>query len=204
MKRKNDFIWSINSIGVKENKTNKLRHKKERTTARHEPPMYIKNAMTLDKWVVAVLRSKLYSGIDSNEMQIDSLTYLTFIIFLGAQGKEYIGDIQKIRPQCSEFLIFVSLNMQTKLINGRSISCIDDENCKMLASYFDILDPLGGGVYPLDYLVVADKSSKVRCKVPIQICRSRQGHQKFCIDISQLKGFLEEYSIFASHDLVGA
>lgn len=199
MKRKINPIGSINFIEPEKDQINYLRYKKERLTVRHAPPLYIENAMTLDHWVVTLLFSEIYK---ENIMEVYNLKYFTFLLFLGAQGKEYIPEIRETCLQGTETLIFVSLNINTKSIKGRSISYIDNEICKSLASYFDILDPLGGGVYPLDYLVVADKNLKVRCKVPIQICKSRQVHQKFCIDLSQLKGFLEEYLIFASHDLI--
>lgn len=203
MKRRNDFSQSFSSSQRKDNHVCNLRYKKEKTALRHEPPLYIENAMPMEPWVLILIQSEVLGVVDPDTlMKIDEVSYLTFIIFLGAQGKEYIADIRNMFPQIPASLIFISLNINARNVNDRQIYFIENVNCKILAAYFDILDPLGGGVYPLDYLIVADRDMKVRCKVPIQICESRQGHQKFCIGLTQLKGFLDEYLVYLSGNLV--
>ncbi|RLV89995.1 hypothetical protein JA1_004866 [Spathaspora sp. JA1] len=78
---------------------------------------------------------------------------LKFVFFLGVQGKEYIETIQEKFPQDIS-VIFITANNITS--NCSNIQCYN------LALYFKIMDPVGGGIYPLDYLYVI-YNNRVHC-----------------------------------------
>lgn len=160
-----------------------------------------------------------FVGLDAHKtdmMVIDSIRITTtrYVFFLGVQGKEHIEDISSAIPSHNENdadTIFVSSNLLS--VNGRHTS--NNIQCSELTSYFKILDPLGGGSYPLDYLVIIDGNDQVRCKIPLVINnqnifqrtlnarKDRSGistHLTFGISLDQLAGFLEEYNqYFANH-----
>ncbi|KAL6450493.1 hypothetical protein SBY92_004700 [Candida maltosa Xu316] len=124
-----------------------------------------------------------------------SSSYFKFIFFLGAQGKEFRDIIQEQFP-FSVPVLFITSN------------CFDCTNvqCKILMNFFEIKDPMGAGIYPLDYLVITH-DDKIHCKVPINFSvvnkmRSSirnggvSGHLKFGLDLNELPSLIEEYILY--------
>lgn len=114
------------------------------------------------------------------------------LIFAGALCKEYISDIIQELPSYKELLVFISSNLPSNSCDP--IHRSDTQQCVKLASYFGILDPLGGGTYPLDYLMVIDSNNHMRCKMPIRVCPNDHysPYQKFGVDLNKLQGLIDE------------
>lgn len=114
------------------------------------------------------------------------------LIFLGAMGKEYITSIREQLECYEDSLIFISSSL---LDSCDAAHHSDDQQCLQLSTYFELIDPLGGGAYPLDYLVVVDSHDSIRCKIPIRICRNNfhSPHEKFGVDLERLPSLIEEY-----------
>lgn len=126
-----------------------------------------------------------------------------FFVFLDPQGKEYINHISIICIRFLSDIVFVSQGMATNTTNGQEIfRYLDSDTSKCLAKELGIIDPLGGGSYPLNYLVVV-ASGLVHCMLPIRIGNRCGKLQRFGICMSELDGILEEYlDYFSSQDVV--
>ncbi|WPK26077.1 hypothetical protein PUMCH_003422 [Australozyma saopauloensis] len=116
-----------------------------------------------------------------------------FLIFLDAQGKEFIDDIADMCAQFVPYMIFISLNIQPCSLPNTAIQVADTEVCKFLAKELGILDPVGGGAYPLNKLVVMDSQALVHCLIPLRVSKFCAPHQRFGTDLALLPGILEEY-----------
>lgn len=159
-----------------------------------------KNSWLLDKWVLMTLQSVIDgSCVDKSCMETDPTKHLNFLVFLDAQGKEYISEIRQMFPNHFDSLVFLSLNIETSNLDSLRIHCSSTQRCKELAQYFNILDPLGGGTYPLNYLIVTDSDLLVRCKLPLRVGFRYGPHQRFGISLHQLQALIEEYLEFFAH-----
>lgn len=136
------------------------------------------------------------SRTDDSIMEIDTTNRLTFWVFLDAMGKEFIQELRSIFPRNFDNLVFVSLSIDPEYVNNPSYHCSDTDTCKQLTAYFEISNPLGGGIYPLNYLIVTDTHNLVRCKLPIRLGSRYGRHQSFGVDLDQLKGLVDEYLEF--------
>ncbi|EGW29979.1 uncharacterized protein SPAPADRAFT_63604 [Spathaspora passalidarum NRRL Y-27907] len=131
---------------------------------------------------------------------------LKFIFFLGVQGKEFIETIQEKFPE----------NISVMFITANEPNHCSNQQCHILANHFQIMDPVGGGTYPLDYLYVV-YDDKVHCKLPLitnpqnkfqrSISRANKKpyagmgvgvsqHLNFGIELNDLPSIIEEYINF--------
>lgn len=137
---------------------------------------------------------------DDSTSSSSSSCYFKFIFFLGAQGKEFIPTIQYQFP-FNISVTFITSNNDSS--NGSGGGCTNDQ-CKQLMKFFEIKDPMGAGLYPLDYLIIIHQN-KVHCKIPIKfnnnstytkhfkVVGGMSGHLKFGIDLNELPSLIEEY-----------
>lgn len=170
---------------------------------RKAPPSFLENEGTpLDQWVQSSLQQVMKSSTGASHMEIDHVDSLNFLVFLGAQGKEYIDVIRDMFPKHFDPLVFVSLHIDSRFTENPYFHCLDTETCKELARYFEIMDPLGGGNYPLNYLIAIDSDLVVRCKLPIRIGPYYGPHQKFGVSLPQLQGLIDEFlDFFMEHKI---
>lgn len=138
----------------------------------------------VDEWVQNVLLQAMES-----RMQVDGGLGPVFLFFLGAQGKEYIRDIRRKFPVNFMSVVFVSSNIET---TSDDCYCVDSAQAAKLSAYFHLVDPLGGGTYPLDYMVVLDSQLQVRSKVPVRIGARYHGYQKFGTSLGELDALINE------------
>lgn len=136
----------------------------------------------------------------SSSSSSSSSCYFKFIFFLGAQGKEFIPTIQYQFP-FNISVTFITSNNDSS--SGGGCGCTNDQ-CKQLMKFFEIKDPMGAGLYPLDYLIIIHQN-KVHCKIPIKfnnnstytkhfkVVGGMSGHLKFGIDLNELPSLIEEY-----------
>lgn len=205
MKRRHDITSNpvVNRYDITINYVNNP-HKKDKSSSMvsRTPSSFLQNdPWLLDEWVLMALQSVIDgSCADKTCMETDNLDHLSFLVFLDAQGKEFISDIRDMFPRHFDSLVFVSLNIDARPFDSRRIHCSSTERCKELALYFNILDPLGGGTYPLNYLIVTDSNLLVRCKLPLRIGPYYGPHQKFGVSLSQLQVLIEEYLDFFSNN----
>ncbi|KGU24127.1 hypothetical protein MGM_05256 [Candida albicans P75063] len=137
----------------------------------------------------------------SSSSSSSSSCYFKFIFFLGAQGKEFIPTIQYQFPFNISVTFITSNNDSSS--GGGGCGCTNDQ-CKQLMKFFEIKDPMGAGLYPLDYLIIIHQN-KVHCKIPIKfnnnstytkhfkVVGGMSGHLKFGIDLNELPSLIEEY-----------
>lgn len=172
--------------------------KKDKNSNVRLPASFLQNELwMLDKWVLLALQSVIDGSCgDKTRMETDDVNHLNFLVFLDAQGKEYITDIRQMFPQNFDLLVFVSLSINPENFDTLRVHCSSTEKCKELAQYFNILDPLGGGSYPLNYLIVTDSDLVVRCKIPLRIGSHYGPHQRFGVSLSELRALIEEYLEF--------
>lgn len=117
-----------------------------------------------------------------------------FIIFLDAQGKEFVSDIATL---CLRHLSQTIFCTSYEDFTTKSYRMTDTQTCKVLAKELKILNPIGGGAYPLNHLVVMDALGVVYCRIPIRLGRYYGSHQRFGTSLLELPGILEEYEMFA-------
>lgn len=108
------------------------------------------------------------------------------LVFLDAQGKQYVQEFeQTVLRQFLVPVIFVSSGWAEVLPQHTS-----DEQCRELSKYFSVLDPLGGGSYPLNRLVfVCD--NMVRMNVALRLNYFNR-FEKFGVRLEDLGGVLQE------------
>lgn len=138
----------------------------------------------VDEWVHNLLMNTM-----TNRMQVSDSMGAVFLFFLGAQGKEYIGDIRRKFPANFLSVVFVSSNIGNRFDD---CYCVDAAPGAQLTNYFHLVDPLGGGLYPLDYMVILDSQLQVRSRVPVRIGPRYHGYQKFGTSLAELDALINE------------
>lgn len=119
---------------------------------------------------------------------------LRFVFFLGAQGKEYIWDIWHMFPQ-NTGVLFVLSSLDEWEFSDASVRFTTSSQCKQLTADFGVVDPLGGGLYPLDYLAVMD-GDMVRARLPIRFAGWLRGHDRFGVGYAELEALIGEFLLF--------
>lgn len=170
----------------------------------NKPPsnyISLNNASIIPINILQLLNSINPMNDDSTSSSSSSSScYFKFIFFLGAQGKEFIPTIQYQFP-FNISVTFITSNNDSS--SGGGCGCTNDQ-CKQLMKFFEIKDPMGAGLYPLDYLIIIHQN-KVHCKIPIKfnnnstytkhfkVVGGMSGHLKFGIDLNELPSLIEEY-----------
>ncbi|KAG7665040.1 uncharacterized protein J8A68_001448 [[Candida] subhashii] len=157
------------------------------------PPRYIPNDQAA---VIPIPTLQQLEDIKIDLFDNNSPSKFTFIFFLGVQGKEHIPFIQSLFPE----------NISTAFISGNISQCTNAQ-CISLSQYFHIMDPIGGGLYPLDYLYIIS-DNKINCKIPIIINHQNRflrsistnknksgisSHLNFGIELNELQVFINNY-----------
>ncbi|KGU22909.1 hypothetical protein MGS_05333 [Candida albicans P78042] len=171
----------------------------------NKPPsnyISLNNASIIPINILQLLNSINPMNDDSTSSSSSSSScYFKFIFFLGAQGKEFIPTIQYQFPFNISVTFITSNNDSSS--GGSGGGCTNDQ-CKQLMKFFEIKDPMGAGLYPLDYLIIIHQN-KVHCKIPIKfnnnstytkhfkVVGGMSGHLKFGIDLNELPSLIEEY-----------
>lgn len=171
----------------------------------NKPPsnyISLNNASIIPINILELLNSINPMNDDSTSSSSSSSScYFKFIFFLGAQGKEFIPTIQYQFPFNISVTFITSNNDSSS--GGGGCGCTNDQ-CKQLMKFFEIKDPMGAGLYPLDYLIIIHQN-KVHCKIPIKfnnnstytkhfkVVGGMSGHLKFGIDLNELPSLIEEY-----------
>lgn len=115
----------------------------------------------------------------------------TLIFFLDLQGKEYIQDIGEMFSALPATLVFVSLGLTAKSTPHRLLATSDQ--CKALATEMRLVDPLGGGEYPVNYVTMVDSAGMVRCQLPLRFRMCYTGYQKFAVAWLTLPLYVAEF-----------
>lgn len=115
------------------------------------------------------------------------------LLFLDAQGKQYIESFQLMLESFNLLIIYVSYGLDKDDINDNAI-LVDDQQCVTLSKYFKVLHPLGGGVYPINHLTIIS-NDLVRVEMPLRL-NAFNPHEKFGLSINDLISFLDETIAF--------
>lgn len=186
----------------------KSRHK----TKNIRVPLYMvqpHDAMTVEPWVVTMMKLILEArdNTDSHKMVEDNaitndLPNVTFAFFLGAQGKEFIQEIKDMFPLYLNSMMFISSSLDEYYFPNRIIHRTTSRQCGLLTSYFQLNDPLGGGIYPLNCLLVIDSDHLIRAKIAIRFNRSLYAHEKFGVSFNELENLIDDIlQAFTEQDL---
>lgn len=172
------------------------------------PASYEMNSTSvLHDLVIAILRfifkkQAMYEDL----MQIDpadpgSGENFQLLFFLDGQGKERVGVIAQMLLRFSHIsAVFISSNIDIPS-QSRKLGLfvfLDVQECKILSQKMGLMNPLGGGLYPINYLLVVDSHNIVRHKAPLRFSHCYSAYQKFGLTLTQLEGLVEEYSAFAN------
>lgn len=168
---------------------------------KHVPSNLIPNA-TAHR--VSKVSSKIFQDISGEdtvmvETKIENrrIDSPRFVFFLGVQGKEYIECIRKHFESLTIEPLIITCNIDDSMTSTNS-------QCVKLSTEFNVLDPLGGGLYPLDYLFIIDGNERIRCAVPLVVnknmhqlkLKNKGGevkHARFGLQLGELGGLVEEY-----------
>lgn len=185
--------------------TNDVKLKRGHPNHTHKPPS---SYMSFDAPYVGDKACKILRSIKDESsgsvayMDLDqiSLHQFLFIYFLDAQGKEQIDIIHGMMFQYpGTSTIFISLNIDhSDLEATSSIMFLDSAQCKSIARELNLLDPLGGGIYPLNYMMILDQTMTIRYQVPLKFDHCYGAYQKFGLRMPQLFGLVEEYALYAN------
>lgn len=157
--------------------------KRERRPGAKAPDTLLPNPITLTQQSQSLLNPYL------------GASHLRFVVFLDAQGKEYVSELSTLcRRHLAQMVFCTAYEDPTSIAKNRFT---DTHTCKTLAKELRILNPVGGGAYPLNHLVVLDALSAVHCMLPIRLGRYYGPHQRFGVSLRELPGILEEYELFA-------
>lgn len=116
------------------------------------------------------------------------------VIFLDAQGKQFIDFFQNQMPdELKVLVIFVSHGLKEDQITNDHLQnsiLVNNSQCTYLTKTFKLLHPLGGGIYPLNYLTIIS-NGLVRVKLPIRLSQYNP-HEKFGVSINDIGSLLYE------------
>lgn len=176
MKRKATFDKSIPNYEISVTYV-----KRERPNIQNKVPVsHLASPIPLSKETAKSLRT------------LQNTNPIQFLFFLDAQGKEYVDDIAELCSPFKSQMVFVTLDMGPDTADS-VVDYVGTDTCKNLSKELGLLDPLGGGSYPLNYLVVI-RDNHVLCMVPVRIGRRYLGgHQRFGTCLAEVPGILEEY-----------
>lgn len=159
----------------------------------------VKNSPTLDKSLQGIVTECFYGWKDSEndvDMGSGSRNGPIFMFFLGIEGKEQVAEMDYISYKN---VLYVSSNMETLADKIQQVACTSNKQCYQISSHFGILDPLGGGSYPLNYMVVIDSDWKIRCQLPIRMNPKIHGnHEKFGVSFNELAAVVDQYMMYFS------
>lgn len=120
-----------------------------------------------------------------------------FLFFLGVQGKEYMNDIEeRFADSGWSIPLFISANIDFAKRHHSGDFYSTNEQCRALGSYFGIMDPVGGGLYPLHFFMVIDRFDRLRCKIPIQVNRWVSPQERFGVNMRDLNALVEAYVMY--------
>lgn len=142
---------------------------------------------------ISVLLADIMKDQMESDVEMDGEVWKSFkvIFFLGVQGKEYIQDIRKRIPFCFNSFAFISSNIS--LNDSQLGKCSKNDECVTLASYFKVFDPLGGGIYPLDYVIIIDQENYILRKIPIKINKYSNFVLDHGVTIENLYSIVDKY-----------
>lgn len=202
MKRK----LSITNFNINATENGKVKRESV-LNSRKLPSFYIaKNAPALNDLAALIIQSIWKRHYDKCSLMdtdmINSGLYV-FLFFLDAQGKEQMSSIREmIKLFLGIAAIFISLNISiAEEETSSSITSLNTKECKSLSRQLCLLDPLGGGEYPVNYLIIMDKTQVIRYQAPLKFSHCYSAYQKFGLQPSQLHGIIEEYSNFATNQV---
>jgi hypothetical protein len=159
----------------------------------------VKNSSTIEdttKNIILECLSRRKDIQDDLEMMPGTGFEPTFMFFLGVEGKDHVSEMQCLNY---DNVLYVSSNIETLADKVRCTAHTSNRECHQIASYFGILDPLGGGSYPLNYMVVVDTEWRVRCKMPIRMNPRVYGsHEKFGASFEELGAVVDQYMAYFS------
>lgn len=196
-----DDIYINHSVQILQNPTLRVKKYSTQQLNKLQVPSTltpVSESQKVAAWVGDLLHSIKCEKFDSMNLDLEDAPFsntdgeVKFLLFLGALGKEYIASIGEQLEEYLDSLIFISSSVTEN--SGKTLYFSDNQQCLQLATYFQVVDPLGGGLYPLDYLVVVDSRDFVRCKIPIRICRNNfhSPHEKFGVDLQNLASLVKE------------
>lgn len=145
-----------------------------------------------------VINVQMFNYLPKDEIVHLRHDELKFLLFLGVVGKNVVQDIKENLPALETKMIIVSSGFDEKeaaILSSSKCYVTDDDQCQQLSKYFKVLDPLGGGIYPLDFLLVIDSRGYLRSQIPIRICLQQRynPHETFGVDMENLTILLQEY-----------
>lgn len=159
----------------------------------------VKNSSTIENMTKNLILECLSRRKDNeNDLEMVSVTSFEpiFMFFLGVEGKDHVSEMQYLNY---DNVLYVSSNIETLAEKVRCTAHTSNRECHQIASYFGILDPLGGGSYPLNYMVVVDSEWRVRCKMPIRMNpRVHGSHERFGASFEELGAVVDQYMAFFS------
>lgn len=149
---------------------------------------------------IAIMLNRLTDKIetDNDGMVTDNDeeygTGLKVLMFLDAQGKEFMD----LLLGCDD-VIFATANASNGgLMSTSLVPTTTNDQCVALAKYFGILSPVGGGVFPLNYMVII-VNNRVRVRVPIRLSTLNR-YERFGVDIRQLPHYLYDLLYYVNNE----
>lgn len=156
-------------------------------------------AHTVDNSIKSLLNA--LSSFD-NDMRDDFIVDRPgkILIFLDAQGKQFIKELDhQLNFQFKMPVIFISSGSinpvdqhhnQHDQHDQHPIIYASNDDCVKLSKYFSVLDPLGGGIYPLNRLLLVS-DNLVRVNIPLKL-NYNNPFEKFGLLLNELAGILQE------------
>ncbi|GEQ66561.1 hypothetical protein JCM33374_g224 [Metschnikowia sp. JCM 33374] len=202
MKRKLSILYDRENIEYKVD-TVKLK-RGDLGSSQKQPSSYVAdNALVLSQPAALIIHSIWKNNlVYGSSMDVDNSNSgnFLFLFFLDAQGKEQIGYIRDIILQFTNTeAVFISSSLSPAEHDfSASIAFSNTEECKSLAREMRLLDPLGGGTYPLNYLVIIDPQMMIRFRISLRFAHCYGAYQRFGLHFANLHGLIEEYANFGS------
>lgn len=152
----------------------------------------VKNSPAVDLTTTEIITRCLCRRPDhDSDVSMDHWTGSSalFLFFLGIDGKDNVVDHDLIHDN----VLFVSSNIDT-IDSFLGAARTSNRECYQIASFFGVVDPLGGGSYPLNYMVVVDSEFRLRCKMPIRMNPRVYGnHERFGVSFGELGAVVDQY-----------
>lgn len=112
------------------------------------------------------------------------------LMFLDAQGKLLIDEIYHELNQNFKMPVVFVTSGSVECQGGDDLLYATGDEGLQLSKYFTVLDPLGGGAYPMNRLIVVS-NDLVRVNIPLRL-NYNNPFERFGVGKTELPGILQE------------
>ncbi|WEJ93321.1 hypothetical protein PSN45_000784 [Yamadazyma tenuis] len=141
------------------------------------------------KCLTSEISSLLNNLVHREEFMTDD-PCVELLVFLDAQGNQYMDDLVSTWSHLDTRIRVILVTPNLSALEQVQVTVTNNIQCVQLSKHFKVLDPLGGGDYPLNYLTIVC-NNLTRVQVPIRL-NTHNPFERFGVGLKELPSFLHD------------